>query len=505
MAFVFNPFTSTLDIVDSGILTVANVGSVPNSAGADITGTVLTLEPANGTNPGVLTSGTQTIGGNKTFTGTIAASNLSGTNTGDQTITLTGDVTGSGTGSFAATLATVNGSPGSFGSASTSLSATVNGKGLVTTLSSQSIQIAESQVTNLVSDLAGKQPTGSYITALTGDVTAAGPGSSAATVAKIQGITVSGTTGTGNVVFSASPTLVTPALGTPSALVGTNITGTATSFTASNVTTNANLTGVITSVGNATSIASQTGTGTKFVVDNNPTLVTPVIGAATGTSLSVSGQLTSTVATGTAPLVVSSTTQVANLNAATAGSATTATTATNTTNVATTATNSTNASFFPTFVASSSSSNQGIDTATGLSFNPSTNTLTTTTFSGALTGAASGNLAKATGDIDSTSFSAANNQFSVANVTGLLFANASVRSFQALVSVYVNATSSLYETFTLTGIQRGADWQMSQVSVGDASGFVFSITTLGQVQYTNSNYTGFTVATVKFRAITTAV
>ena len=44
---------------------------------------------------------------------------------------------------------------------------------------------------------------------------------------------------------------------------------------ASTVTTNANLTGPITSVGNATSIASQTGTGTKFVVDTSPTLVTP--------------------------------------------------------------------------------------------------------------------------------------------------------------------------------------------------------------------------------------
>lgn len=38
-------------------------------------------------------------------TGTVTGSNLSGTNTGDQTITLTGDVTGSGTGSFAATIA----------------------------------------------------------------------------------------------------------------------------------------------------------------------------------------------------------------------------------------------------------------------------------------------------------------------------------------------------------------------------------------------------------------
>jgi len=37
--------------------------------------------------------------------GTISGSNLSGTNTGDQTITLTGDVTGSGTGSFVTKIA----------------------------------------------------------------------------------------------------------------------------------------------------------------------------------------------------------------------------------------------------------------------------------------------------------------------------------------------------------------------------------------------------------------
>lgn len=37
--------------------------------------------------------------------GSVSGTNLSGTNTGDQTITLTGDVTGSGTGSFATTIA----------------------------------------------------------------------------------------------------------------------------------------------------------------------------------------------------------------------------------------------------------------------------------------------------------------------------------------------------------------------------------------------------------------
>ena len=44
------------------------------------------------------------------------------------------------------------------------------------------------------------------------------------------GVTTS--TGTGAVVLSTSPTLVTPALGTPSALVATNLTGTAASLTA---------------------------------------------------------------------------------------------------------------------------------------------------------------------------------------------------------------------------------------------------------------------------------
>lgn len=111
---------------------------------------------------------------------------------------------------------------------------------------------------------------------------------------------------------SASPTLVTPNLGTPSAGVLTNVTGTAAGLTAGNVTTNANLTGPITSVGNTTSITSQTGTGTKFVVDTSPTLVTPVIGIATGTSLALSG-----VALGTNVFAAAGT-GLFNLNAASA-------------------------------------------------------------------------------------------------------------------------------------------------------------------------------------------
>ncbi len=55
-----------------GVTTMAAVGSSPSANGASISGVTLTLQPADGTHPGVLTSGTQTIGGNKTMSGTLA-------------------------------------------------------------------------------------------------------------------------------------------------------------------------------------------------------------------------------------------------------------------------------------------------------------------------------------------------------------------------------------------------------------------------------------------------
>jgi len=111
---------------------------------------------------------------------------------------------------------------------------------------------------------------------------------------------------------------------------------------------------------------------------------------------------------------------------------------------------------------------------------------------------------KETGDIALTLFNSANNQVAPANVTNLLFANASVRAFEVLASVYINATAPLFETFKLYGVQRAADWSLTTDPVaGDTSGYVFSITTDGQIQYTSPNSAGYVSSTIRFRAIVT--
>lgn len=133
--------------------------------------------------------------------------------------------------------------------------------------------------------------TANQITVTNGNGVAGNPTISLPTSLTFTGFTVTGGT-------FAGVTLSSAALGTPVSGVGTNFTGTAAGLTAGTVTTNANLTGVITSAGNATSIASQTGTGSKFVVDTSPIIITPTIsgnlvfgGAGTTTSVSIGGSV----------------------------------------------------------------------------------------------------------------------------------------------------------------------------------------------------------------------
>lgn len=233
-------FTYKVPIVISG----SSSGSATIQTQAAAGTPTITLGTNSGT-PAVTASSPLSI---TTATGNITCSTCL---TANQTITLSGDVAGSGTTAITTTLASVITAGGPTGSATVAPIITYDAKGRLTTVTSATI------------------------TPAIGSITGLGTG-----VATALGINV-GSAGA-FVTFNGAG-------GTPSSMTATNLTGTASGLTAGNVTTNANLTGVITSSGNATAIASQTGTGTKFVVDTSPTLVTPILGVATATSVTAGG------------------------------------------------------------------------------------------------------------------------------------------------------------------------------------------------------------------------
>jgi hypothetical protein len=125
--------------------------------------------------------------------------------------------------------------------------------------------------------------TGDQTITLTGEVTGSGTGSFATTLtnsAVIGKVLTGYVSGAGTV--SATDTIL-------QAIQKLN----------GNDATNANLTGPIISSGNATSIASQTGTGTKFVVDAGPTITDAIINqAANGDTAIKSVRFTDTSPTG---------------------------------------------------------------------------------------------------------------------------------------------------------------------------------------------------------------
>jgi len=397
-------------------ISITSVGSSPNASGLSLSNQQITLQPADGTNPGLVTADAQTLGGEKTFTSLITSTagmfvtgseiNL---DVGDGTQTITIDpgsnisISDTNSGDSAQV------SPGYVSvsnGATPSLIELTDGQIKITRGGNPTTPFLDEEVTTkkyVDLGLATKQPTGNYITGLTGDVMASGPGAVSSTVNSVGGSSASN-------IHSAE--------------------------LAANAATTSNTSGTIVKRDASGNFSAGTITATLNGIANN---VSGVVAIANGGTNSSAALTNGKVMVSTGGAIVESTV-----------------------------------------------------TATELGY---------------VSGVTSGIQAqldsksvKSTGDIAETSFTAADNQVSAANITGFSFANATVRSFEAQVSIVRGSTFAVYR---LMGIQKASNWELSEDFVGDTCGISFSITSLGQIQYVSSS-TGSS-ATIKFRASTLTV
>jgi hypothetical protein len=207
-------------------------------------------------------------------------SNTSGTNTGDQTITLTGDVTGTGTGTFSSTIA----------------------NSAVTYAKMQNITAGKLLGSISASSAApGAVTIGSGLSLSDGTLTATGTGGTVTNVSPIS-VTASGSTFTSTVTNATTTPAI--ALTIPLASESGTTAGllSKTDYDIFNAKQSALTLGsgvqtfiaTPSSANLANTITDETGTG-KLVFATSPTLETPTLGNATATSLS-SGTLTLTTA-----------------------------------------------------------------------------------------------------------------------------------------------------------------------------------------------------------------
>jgi hypothetical protein len=256
-----NNTVTTLATVNSNVGTFGGTGAIPvvtvNGKGL-VTG-VSTVAPNNGT----LSLG---VSG----TGLSGSSSFTANQSGASTFTVTSNATSANTNN---TIVARNGSGGFVA-------------GVVT-------------ATSFVGPLSGTATSTTNIPNLTGAITSVNTTTSLGSFTSANlAAALTDETGSGANVFATSPTLVTPILGTPTSGTLTNCTGLPVSTGISGLGANvATFLATPSSSNLASAVTDETGTGV-LVFATSPTLVTPVLGSASATSINVSGIVTATTFVG---------------------------------------------------------------------------------------------------------------------------------------------------------------------------------------------------------------
>lgn len=255
----------------NGTLPIANggTGSTNGTVSLNINGTVGATTPATGSFTTVTTSGDVTVGGNFTVNGTTTTLNSTTLTVDDKNIEL-GEI---------ASPTDVTADGGGLTLKGTTSKSIIWDNTNANWTSSENWNLATGK-TYKVANVTLLSPTGLGSTVVGSSLTSVGTLATgvwqATTIAVAYGGTgVTTSTGSGNLVLSTSPTLVTPVLGTPTSATLTNATGLPVSTGISGLGTGvATFLATPSSANLASALTDETGSGSA-VFGTAPTLVTP--------------------------------------------------------------------------------------------------------------------------------------------------------------------------------------------------------------------------------------